>query len=411
MSRSGIHSLLFSVALKQRLIIPQARRFPGFLALLLSLLLVVGLLPSCTRRQRVAPKDTSTIKVGYFGDLSGPTYNFGQSAINGVLMAVGEINRTGGIDGRKLDVVIEDDQGSPERAANLVSKLVGQDKVVAVIAGGASGSSLAAAPRALAAKVPMISPSATDPAVTRTGAYIFRICYIDTFQGEVMARFSTHALQATKAAILVDFNNPYSRGLSDFFEMSFTKLGGQIVSKQSYAQGDPDYRGQLSTIKAAQPDVVYVPGYYGDVGLIARQARQLGLTQPLLGGDGWDAPELWELGRDALNGSYISDHYSVEDPSPKIQEFVSNYKLLYGNLSPDAHAALGYDAMRFLAEAIQRAATTDGEKLRAALAQTKNFAGVTGVISMDADRNAVKPAVVLKLQDTRYVYQETIKPE
>jgi branched-chain amino acid transport system substrate-binding protein len=374
------------------------------------LLLVVGL-PSCKRRQEVVQKDTSTIKVGYFGDLSGPTYNFGQSAINGVLMAAEEINRTGGIDGRKLDVVIEDDQGSPERAANLVSKLVGEDKVVAVIAGGASSSSLAAAPRALAAKVPMISSSATDPAVTRTGAYIFRVCYTDTFQGEVMARFSTHALQATKAAILVDFNNPYSRGLSEFFEMSFTKLGGQIVSKQSYAQGDPDYRGQLSTIKAAQPDVVYVPGYYGDVGLIAKQARQLGLTQPLLGGDGWDAPELWELGRDALNGSYISNHYSVEDPSPEIQRFVINYKLLYGNLAPDAHAALGYDAMRFLAEAIQRAGTTEGQKLRDSLAATKNFAGVTGIISMDADRNAVKPAVVLKLEDTKYIYQETIKPE
>jgi branched-chain amino acid transport system substrate-binding protein len=366
---------------------------------------------SCNRQQANVPKDNSTIKIGYFGDLSGPTYNFGQSAVNGVLMAVEEINRTGGINGRKIDVVIEDDHGSPERAATLESKLIGQDKVVAVIGGGASGSSLAAGPRAQAAKIPLISPSSTDPAVTRTGDYIFRVCFIDAFQGEVMARFATQTLKAKKAAIMVDFNNPYSRGLSDFFEMSFTKLGGQIVSRQSYAQGDADYRGQLSTIKEEQPDVVYLPGYYGDVGLIAKQARQLGLTQPLLGGDGWDAPELWALGGDALNGSYISNHYSVEDPSPEIQKFVSNYKLLYGNLSPDAHAALGYDAMRFLAEAIQRAGNTEGPKLREALAQTKDFAGVTGVISMDADRNAVKPAVVLKLQDTRYIYQETIKPQ
>jgi branched-chain amino acid transport system substrate-binding protein len=326
-------------------------------------------------------------------------------------MAADEINRGGGINGRKIDVVIEDDYGSPERAASRITKLIGEDRVIAVIAGGASGSSLAAAPRAQAAHTPLISTSATDPAVTRTGDHIFRVCFIDAFQGEVMARFATSRLKATKAAIMVDFNNPYSRGLSDFFEMSFTKLGGQIVTKQSYAQGDPDFRGQLSTIRNAEPDVIYVPGYYGDVGLIARQARQLGLTQPLLGGDGWDAPELWDLGKDSLNGSYISTHYSPEDPSPEIQAFVSSYKLLYGNLAPDAHAALGYDAMRFLAEAIQRSGSTSAEKLREALAATKNFAGVTGVISMDGDRNAVKPAVVLKLEDGKYVYQETVKPE
>jgi branched-chain amino acid transport system substrate-binding protein len=293
----------------------------------------------------------------------------------------------------------------------LVTKLITEDKVIAVIAGGASGSSLAAAPRAQAAKIPFVSSSSTDPAVTRTGDYIFRVCYTDTFQGEVMGRFSTDKLKATTSAIMVDFNNPYSRGLSDFFELSFTKRGGQVLTKQSYAQGDPDFRGQLSAIKAAAPDVIYVPGYYGDVGLIAKQARQLGLTQPLLGGDGWDAPELWSLGGDALNGSFISNHYSADDPSAEIQAFVSNYKLLYGNLIPDAHAALGYDAMKFLIEGVQRAQATDGTKVRDALGQTKNFQGVTGVISLDAERNAVKPAVILKLENTVYVYQETIRPE
>jgi len=310
-----------------------------------------------------------------------------------------------------LDVVIEDDQGSPERAATLASKLINRDKVVAVIAGGASGNSLAAAPRAQALKIPFISPSSTDPAVTRTGDYIFRVCFIDAFQGEVMAKFAADALKAKKAAIMVDFNNPYSRGLSEFFELSFTKLGGEIVSKQSYAQGDPDYKGQLSTIQTANPDVIYIPGYYGDVTIIAKQARQLGLNQPLLGGDGWDAPELWQLGGDALNNSYITSHYSAGDPSPSIQKFVHDYKQLYGNLEPDAHAALAYDAMNVVADAIRRAGTTDGTKLRDALAQTKNFAGVTGVISMNADRDAVKPAVVLKLEDGRRIYQETIQPE
>jgi len=257
----------------------------------------------------------------------------------------------------------------------------------------------------------LIAPSSTNPAVTQVGDYIFRACFIDAFQGEVMAKFAVNTLKSKRAAIMLDFNSPYSRGLTDFFEFSFAKLGGEIVAKQSYSQGDPDYRGQLSAIKAANPDVIYIPGYYGDVAIIAKQARQVGLTVPLLGADGWDAPELWELGGDSLNGSYISNHYSADDPSETIQKFVHAYRQRYGNPTPDAHAALAYDALRFLAEAIARAGTTEGPKLREALAETKNFAGVTGIISMDRDRNAVKPAVILKLEDTRYFYQETIQPD
>ena len=379
---------------------------------LLLVLILVPLLPlwSCARSSQPGAGNTRTIKIGYFGDLSGPTLNFGQSAKNGVLLAAAEINRAGGINGRKLDVVIEDDQGSPERAATVVNKLVHQDNVVALIAGGASGSSLAAGPNAQAAKVPMISPSSTNPAVTQIGDYIFRACFIDAFQGDVMARFAFNTLKARKAAIMLDYNSPYSRGLTDFFELSFTKLGGEVVSKQSYTQGDADFKGQLSSIKATEPAVVYLPGYYGDIAIIAKQARQLNITQPLLGGDGWDAPELWPLAGDALNGSYISNHYSVDDPSPATQKFAQDYRLQSANLAPDAHAALAYDAMRFLAEAIQRAGT-EGPKLRDALAATKDFPGITGLISMDQDRNAVKPAVVLKLEDGRYIYLETINPE
>ncbi|MFZ0061645.1 MAG: ABC transporter substrate-binding protein [Pyrinomonadaceae bacterium] len=379
---------------------------------LLLVLILVPLLPlwSCAGPSQTGPGNNGTIKIGYFGDLSGPTFNFGQSAKNGVLLAAAEINRAGGINGRKLDVVIEDDQGSPERAATVVNKLVHQDNVVALIAGGASGSSLAAGPNAQAAKVPMISPSSTNPAVTQIGDYIFRACFIDAFQGDVMARFAFNTLKARKAAIMLDYNSPYSRGLTDFFELSFTKLGGQVVSKQSYTQGDADFKGQLSSIKATEPDVVYLPGYYGDITIIAKQARQLNMTQPLLGGDGWDAPELWPLGGDALNGSYITNHYSVDDPSPATQKFARDYRLQSANLAPDAHAALAYDAMRFLAEAIQRAGT-EGPKLRDSLAATKDFPGITGMITMDHDRNAVKPAVVLKLEDGRYIYLETINPE
>lgn len=380
-------------------------------ALLPAAIVLMAIVYSCTRPgSDVNTQDRSTIKIGYFGDLSGPTFNFGKSAINGVLLAADEINQAGGINQRRLDVVIEDDKGSPEEAARLTAKLIDKDKVVAIIAGGTSGNSLAAAPKAQSSQVPLISPSSTDPAVTQTGDYIFRACFVDTFQGDVMASFAVNTLKAQKAAILYDFNSPYSRGLTEYFRGSFTKLGGRIVGELTYTQEDADFKGQLSTIRAAEPDVIYIPGYYGDVALIAKQARMIGLTQPLLGGDGWDAPELWGLGGDALNGSYISTHYSVDDPSPAIQAFVETYKQRYGNLLPDAHAALAYDAARILFDAMARSGVSDSAKLRDALAQTKNFPGVTGIINIDANRNAVKPAVVLKLMDLKFIYQETIQP-
>ena len=378
---------------------------------LIVVFIVCILILGCSGQPNPNQRDRTPFKIGFFGDLSGPTFNFGQSAKNGMLMAIDQINQAGGINGHPLDVVIEDDNGSPERAAQLSGKLISQDQVISIIAAGTSGNSRAAAPKAQAAHIPMISPSSTDPAVTQVGEYIFRACFVDAFQGEVMARFASQTLGAKKAAILFDFNSPYGRGLTDFFEFGFAKRGGRIVTKQSYMQGDVDFRGQLSTIQASEPDVIYIPGYYNDVALIAKQARTIGLKQPLLGGDGWDAPELWPLAGDALNISYISTHYSVDDPSPAIQTFVQEYKQRYQNLVPDAHAALAYDATRVLANAIERAGSTEGSKIRDALAETKDFPGVTGVIRFDSERNAVKPAVVMKLEDARYIYQETLQPE
>ena len=378
----------------------------------LILILTVALSDACKQQSsNTNSPNRSTIKIGYYGDLSGPTFNFGESAKNGVLMAVEEINQAGGINGRRFDLVIEDDEGRPDRAAKSAGKLIDHDKVIAVIAGGTSSNSRAGGPKAQVAKIPLIAPSATDPAVTQIGDYIFRTCFIDTFQGEVMAKFAFNTLKARKAAILLDFNSPYSRGLSDFFELSFTRLGGQITNKQLYTLNDGDYRGQLNAIRFSNPDVIYIPGYYVNVALISKQAKEMGINQPLLGGDGWDAPELWELGGDSLNGSYISNHYSAEDPSAVIQQFVRDYKLRYGNLTPDAHAALAYDAMRLLADAIQRAGSTEGPKIQEALAHVKDFPGVTGLITINQERNAIKPAVILKLQDRAYVYQETIKPD
>lgn len=382
---------------------------------LLALLLITTLFASlaCERRNGSGTNATDSggeIVVGYYGDLTGRTASFGTSTKNGVEMAADEINKAGGIMGRKVRVIVEDDQGEPNKAATVVSKLVNQDKVHAVLGEVASSNSLAAAPKAQEAKVPMISPSSTNPNVTQVGDYIFRVCFIDPFQGDVMAKFAANNLKAKRAAILYDFNADYSRGLREFFTRSFKGLGGEIVAEQSYTQGDRDFSGQLTAIRSANPDVIYVPGYYGEVGVIANQSKQLGIKAPLLGGDGWDSEQLWQLGGAALNGDYISNHYSVDDPSPAIQKFVADYRARYRS-APDALAALGYDSMRLLADAITRAGGTDSAKLRDAIAQTKNFTGVTGSITIDKDRNAVKPAVVLKLQDQKFVYETTIYPE
>jgi branched-chain amino acid transport system substrate-binding protein len=353
--------------------------------------------------------DTGVIKIGVYGDLSGQTSNFGKSTREGVELAAEEINAKGGINGRKIQLVIEDDQGRPEQAKTVVSKLVNQDKVVAVLGEVASTNSLAAAPVAQEAKVPMITPSSTNPKVTQVGDYIFRVCFIDPFQGSVAAKFAGNSLKAKTAAIFGDVNSDYSKGLTEFFEAEFTKLGGKVIEKQSYTQNDQDYKGQLTSIRSSNPDVIYVPGYYGQVGIIAKQARELGMNQPIIGGDGWDSAQIWDLGGDALKNTFISNHYSVDDPSPAIQNFSKAYQAKF-KIVPDAIAALAYDAMKILAASIEKAGGTDSAKLRDAIAATTNFPGVTGNITIDKERNAVKPAVILELNpaEKKFVYRETI---
>jgi branched-chain amino acid transport system substrate-binding protein len=365
---------------------------------------------ACTRRTGNCADPGGNIKIGVYGDLSGQTSSFGQSTRNGSQMAADEINAAGGINGRQIQLVIEDDQGEPGKAATVVAKLINQDQVRALIGEVASSNSIAAAPNAQENKVPMISPSSTNPKVTQIGDYIFRVCFIDPFQGEVMAKFAANTLKAKKAAILFDSNSDYSKGLVQFFKAAFTKLGGQIVAEKAYAQRDRDFKGQLTDIRDLNPDVIYVPGYYQEVGVIAKQTKQLGIKAPLLGGDGWDSPQLWDLGGDSLNGNYISNHYSVDDPSPVIQDFVKRFKAKYNGLAPDALAALAYDAMMVLADSIKRAGGTECAALRDAIAHTTNFKGITGTISLNAERNAVKPAVVLELQNKKFVYKETIAP-
>ena len=354
-------------------------------------------------------RSSKEIVIGEYGSLTGNTATFGQSTKNGSEMAFNEVNQAGGLLGKPVRLIVEDDQSKPEEAATAVTKLINQNAVQAVLGEVASSRSLAAAPICQGAKVPMVTPSSTNPKVTQVGDYIFRVCFTDVQQGEADAKFAAKSLKFKKAALLYDVRNDYSVGLRLVFAQKFKEYGGEIVAEQSYSEGDSDFRAQLTQLKSANPEVIYVPGYYTEVGTIARQRKDLGIDAPLLGGDGWDSPRLWEIGGKALNGCYFSNHYSVDDPSPAVQKFVADYKAKYGVI-PDALAALGYDAARILGDAIKRAGSTDGGKVRDALAQTKGFAGVTGTISIDKDRNAIKPVVMLKVEDGKYVFQERIEP-
>jgi branched-chain amino acid transport system substrate-binding protein len=361
-------------------------------------------LAACTRGG-----SSGEIVIGEFAALSGTTATFGQSTHNGVMMAADALNAAGGIGGRKVRILVEDDQSKPEEAATVVTKLISQEKVVAIIGEAASTRTMAAAPIAQAHKIPMVSPSSTNPQVTAIGDYIFRVCFIDPFQGSVMAKFAATTLGLEKVAILYDVRNDYSVGLRNFFAETFKALGGEIVGEQSYGEGDSDFRAQLTQLKARQPEAIYVPGYYTEAGIIARQAHDLGLAAPLMGGDGWDSPKLFEIGGAAIEGSYLSNHNSVDDPSPLIQEFVKKYRARYGVI-PDSLSMLGYDAANLVFDAIRRAGATDGAKIRDALASTKDFQGVTGRITIDKDRNPVKPAVILRIRDGRFQYVETVEP-
>jgi len=374
----------------------------------LILLCVVGVfaLTSCTGAKS---DSTSEIAIGEFGSLTGTTATFGISTKNGIDMAVDDLNKAGGLLGKKVRVIVEDDQGKPEEAQTVVTKLITKDQVMAVLGEVASSRTMAAAPVAQQNGIPLISPSSTNPKVTEIGDYIFRVCFIDPFQGLVMAKFAANTLKVKKVAILRDIKNDYSVGLAQVFADNFKKMGGNIVANESYSEGDTDFSAQLTSIKSKNPEAVFMPGYYTEVGLVVRQARKLGLNIPFMGGDGWDSPSLVQIGGDAVNGSYYSNHFSVSDPSPKIQKFVADYKARY-SVTPDALAGLGYDAASVLFDAIKRANSTDGTKVRDAIASTKDFDGITGKITIDKDRNAVKPAVVLQVKDGKLQYVETITP-
>jgi branched-chain amino acid transport system substrate-binding protein len=350
------------------------------------------------------------IKVGHYGSLTGKDAAFGVATRKGVLLAVEELNAKGGVLGRKLEYLVEDIQSKQGESATAVKKLISRDKVVAVIGANASANSLEAAPICQNAKIPMMAISSTNPRVTEIGDYIFRICFIDPFQGAVLAKFAHTTLKAKRIALLTSSNSPYSVGLSNVLRQRFTALGGEIVAEQKFAEGDKDFRAQLTAIRAAHPDVIAATGFYTEAALICIQARSLGLNVPVIGGDGWEAPQLTELGGKAVEGTYYSTYFSAENKAPEVRAFVERYKARWNGEAPEGVSALGYDAMYLIAAAMERAGTTEGPRLRDQIAATKNFAGVTGKTTIDAKRNSEKPAVMLTVRNGRTEFFEQVTP-
>jgi branched-chain amino acid transport system substrate-binding protein len=355
------------------------------------------------------------ILIGEYGSMSGENAAFGQSSHNGIMLAIDEINKAGGVLGKQVKIVAEDDQSRTEQVTTVVKKLISQDKVVAVLGEVASSRSMAGSAVCEEAKIPMVSPSSTNIAVTvdprtkQVKPYTFRVCFIDDFQGTVMARFAHDFLKGNNMAVLKDVRQDYSTGLAQVFIDEFKRIGGTIVSEESYSGGDTDFRAQLTSIKNANPDAIFIPGYYNDVGNIARQARSLGITAPLLGGDGWSHPTLLELGGEAVVGSYITDHMSSQDTSAVVQAFVQPYKARF-NETPSGLAACAYDAAKILCDAIQRAGSTDPAAIRTALEQTRDFVGATGTITINAEHNAVKPATVVQVQPGEFDFVTRVAP-
>jgi branched-chain amino acid transport system substrate-binding protein len=355
---------------------------------------------------------TNEIRIGHYASLTGPEATYGTSTDNGVRMAVEEINAAGGIDGKTVRLITYDDRGDAKEASLAVTRLITNDSTVAVIGEMASRLSLAAAPICQEHQVPMISTASTSPAVTQVGDMIFRVCYIDPFQGSVCARFAreNERLKVSKAAVFYDRAQPYSLGLIEAFSKTFTELGGTITASQSFQEGDTEFTAQLTQLQGSNPEVLFVPTYYSQIGNIARQARALGIKVPLIGVDGWDSPQLIPLAGEALEGCYFSNHYSPESDDPRVKKFQESYRSKF-SADADGLAALGYDAAQVLFAAMKRSGSLAGKDLANAISQTKDFPGVSGMLSLDENRNAIKSVVMLEIRDGKVRYVMTVPPD
>jgi len=352
-----------------------------------------------------------TIKIGEYASITGKEASLGQSSHQGTLLAVETINAAGGVLGRQLELITEDTQSKPGESGTAVRKLISRDKVVAIVGEVASSRSLEGAPICQLAKVPMISPASTNPKVTEVGNYIFRVCFIDPFQGPVMAKFALETLKAKRIAVLSSASSAYSVGLAKYFKEAVLAAGGSIVAEPKYSEGDKDFKAQLTAIKAVNPDAIFSPGYYNEGALIVKQARGLGITVPVFGGDSWEAEALMELGGQEIEGAFLCSHYSPQDPSKRVQDFVSAYRKRWGDgFAPDSNASLGYDSVLVLADAIRRAGSTDRNAIRDAIAATKNFEAVTGTITINEKRDASKNAVIITVKNGRFEFVQSIAP-
>jgi branched-chain amino acid transport system substrate-binding protein len=384
----------------------------GMAALVAVVVVAAGL--SCKKDSDQA--QSADIVLGHVASLTGDTATFGVSCEEGVRLALDEINSGAKPLGKTVKVITEDDRSNPDEAKTVTEKLINKDRAVAIIGEIASSRSIAMAPVCQDAKIPMLSPGSTNPKVTEVGDYIFRACFIDPFQGTAMANFAMNNLKMKRFAVLYAVNSDYSVGLKDYFEQAVKKAGGEIVSELSYTEkSDKDFHSQLTKIRDSNPDAIYCSGYYTEAGLIAQQARDLGIKVPLMGGDGWDSDQTIKVGKDAINGCYFSNHYSPDEKKPQVQAFVAAYEARYKNPDgtpkvPDAMAILGYDATKLMADAITRAGSTDGTKIRDALAATKDFQGAGGAITIDENRNAKKAIVILKIEDGRFTFVTSIEP-
>jgi len=372
-------------------------------------MLSTGALVACSQEKGPGVPVVDELVVGEVASMTGIEATYGLSAHRGISLAVQEVNALGGVRNKKLKLITLDSLGRPDESARAITKLITQNKSSVIMTGVISSNALAMAPIAQQNKIPFIATIATHPKVTDAGDHIFRVCLMDSFQGTVMAKFASEHLKLKKIAILKDVKSDYSIGLAETFTSVLQSAGGEVILDQVYSAGDIDFKSQLTAIRSKNPEAIYIPGYYTDVSLIARQARELGIKSPLLGGDGWDSPKLKEIGGDALSGSYFSGFYSPEAPAPQLKSFLANYEKAYGSM-PDGLAVMGYEGVQVLVDAIKRAPQVDAQGIREALAKTKEVETLTGQVSMDEKRNAERAAVVLMIQkDGSLKYQATVK--
>lgn len=389
-------------------------------SVLMASTLVAGMLAGCGSKEAgtggAGDSGGDTIKIGANLELSGAVASYGSSIAAGIALAVDEINKDGGVDGKKLKIIKVDNKSDAAEATNAAIKLTSKDKVTAIIGAATSGNTVAQAQIANNSKTLLISPSGTSPTVTvqengKVNEFVFRTSFIDPFQGTVAANFATNNLKVKKAAIFADNASDYAKGLAASFKETFEASGGKVVSG-SYVAKDTDFHSQLTRIKGEKPEFIFIPGYYEEVGLIIKQAREMGITVPFMGADGWDSPKLVDLaGADALNNTYITNHYSSGDPDKKIQKFVTSFNKKYDGKSPDAFNALGYDTVYLLVDAMKRAgSTSDTTKIQKALAATKDLSLVTGTITIDENHHLIKSATVLEYKDGKQEFNSKVNP-